>query len=1027
MGHRFRVALGLRAALLFLIAAFAGPAVAAEPANPQLTALIDGVEDETKRSADLRIETMEIAVRVHGGIAETSLTARFRNPGQNRLEGRFTLAMPEGSVVTGYALDVAGTMIDGVLVDQIIARRAYEARVRERIDPGLGEVSRGFRFSTRVYPIEAGSFRTVRLTFVTPLDPGRGYVLPLSHGQEIGQLSIVVEATGVAAAPRLVLPAGEARWEGQGPYRASYRATQARIAGNLAIAPPEREAALLAGRAGTGETFFEIVDEGEGPASRAPRPGSVAILWDRSLSRGDDRLEAELALLRDYLERVRPRAIELILFDSGGSERIGLKDAAAVSARLRRIVYRGATSLDALAGKPIEADTCLLFTDGLVTLGGRDRFKPHCVLNIVSSGDDSDRPWLGSLARARGGAALHLNGRNGAEQLEALTRRTVRVASVRSNAGAPVEFAFLDSPANGWRIVGRMPDKGGVVVRLTGSETPERVYTPKGAVVPWPGAAALWAADRLAVRAASDEEDRDSVIAFARRYSVAGPDISFLVLETPEDYVESRIEPPATLPAELLARYRELASAAAAEKEKVRSDRFDTLLARWEDQKKWWATRFDMRAKRDDGESGDDGGPPSEPMPEPMPEPVPAPPPMVEPSQPTPPLADLPAAQAAPTEGLAGASGSDSSITVTGTLIPQPNLVSTSPVKVVGQESLAAKAKPPGSTVGSELAPTAEVKAAEWDSDRPYVAALKAAPPERWEQVLAQQQAVHGALPAFWLDASEFYHRSGRRGEALRLLLSALELPTRDSETLGIVAERLIRWGDLDRAVALYERMAAMDRDHPHPRRGLGLALAKRAAEKRGEAARADLARAIALLADVALTVDDGTYEGFNIVALTEVNSMIARYRRLGGTDVPLDPRLIANLDLDLRIVLEWKNEEFDVDMWLTEPNGERASYYNDSTAIGGRLSDETTDGSGPEQYMLRRAPGGTYSLKAEIYSGDPINPNGTARVIARLIRDFGRAGEREELVEVELLPQENGGDDDEDGAIPVAKIFVRR
>ena len=69
MEYRFRVALGLQAVLLLILAVFAGPVAAAEPANPQLTALIDGVEDEGKRSADLRIETMEIVLRVHGGIA----------------------------------------------------------------------------------------------------------------------------------------------------------------------------------------------------------------------------------------------------------------------------------------------------------------------------------------------------------------------------------------------------------------------------------------------------------------------------------------------------------------------------------------------------------------------------------------------------------------------------------------------------------------------------------------------------------------------------------------------------------------------------------------------------------------------------------------------------------------------------------------------------------------------------------------------------------------------------------------------
>lgn len=137
--------------------------------------------------------------------------------------------------------------------------------------------------------------------------------------------------------------------------------------------------------------------------------------------------------------------------------------------------------------------------------------------------------------------------------------------------------------------------------------------------------------------------------------------------------------------------------------------------------------------------------------------------------------------------------------------------------------------------------------------------------------------------------------------------------------------------------------------------------------------------------------------------------------------------RLVANLDLDLRIVVEWKNEEVDVDMWVKEPNGEVASYWNDDTQIGARLSPETTDGSGPEQYLLRRAASGPFEVKAEIYSDDPINPNGTARIIARFIRDFGRPGEREELIEVELLPQKESEDSDDDDAVPVGTVRVRR
>ena len=368
---------------------------------------------------------------------------------------------------------------------------------------------------------------------------------------------------------------------------------------------------------------------------------------------------------------------------------------------------------------------------------------------------------------------------------------------------------------------------------------------------------------------------------------------------------------------------------------------------------------------------------------------------------------------------------------VTGSRIPSPNLTSVTPVTVLNANEIRIASKPPGSTVtGAGQPAEPEVAEAEWAPNRPYLTALKAARGSDRERALAEQQRIHGALPAFWLDVSEYYRRSGRREEAFRLLLSALELPTRDSETLGLVAERLIRWGDVDSAIALHERMVAMDREHPHPRRGLALALAKRASGKPREAAKADLARAIALLSELILTVDDDEYEGFDIVSLTELNAMIAQYRRLGGTDVPLDPRLIANLDMDLRIVVEWKNENLDVDMWLKEPNGELASYYNDDTRIGGRLSPETTDGSGPEQYLLRRAADGTYVLKAEIYSEDALNPNGSARVIARLIRDFGRPGQREEMVEVELLPDsqdENEGDEEDEDRVPVARIRIRR
>jgi hypothetical protein len=221
--------------------------------------------------------------------------------------------------------------------------------------------------------------------------------------------------------------------------------------------------------------------------------------------------------------------------------------------------------------------------------------------------------------------------------------------------------------------------------------------------------------------------------------------------------------------------------------------------------------------------------------------------------------------------------------------------------------------------------------------------------------------------------------------------------------------------------------------ERPQPLRSLALALAKRSESRPPEQARADLARAIDLLVRVIMTPWSGNYDGIELIALMEVNRLIPRYRALGGADVPLDPRLIALLDVDIRIVVEWNTEETDLDLWVDEPNGERAYFANQESNIGGRVSDDMTSGYGPEEYLLRRAPEGTFTVRADVYSADRINPNGASRITARLIRNFGRADEKEELVEIELLPEREGGDADqgsseeEDDVRLIGKIRVRR
>ncbi|MCP4041999.1 MAG: hypothetical protein GY731_08595, partial [Gammaproteobacteria bacterium] len=117
----------------------------------------------------IELQGLEIQAVVTGLHAETTQTMRFYNPNRRDLEGNLTFPLPDGAVVCGYALDVDGKMVDGVVVPKQEARRILEAEQRKGVDPGIVEQVQGNVYRTRIYPIPSRSTRTVRITYVSDL------------------------------------------------------------------------------------------------------------------------------------------------------------------------------------------------------------------------------------------------------------------------------------------------------------------------------------------------------------------------------------------------------------------------------------------------------------------------------------------------------------------------------------------------------------------------------------------------------------------------------------------------------------------------------------------------------------------------------------------------------------------------------------------------------------------------------------------------------------------------------------------
>ncbi|KQY27597.1 hypothetical protein ASD38_16965 [Caulobacter sp. Root487D2Y] len=956
---------------------------AAETANPMLIAKPRGVAGtEGKQTKALKIARLEVGTTLAGGLAQTTIEARFENPTQTVMEGDFTLVLPAGAVVNGYALDVGGRMVDGVLTGKRQARLVYESRVRAGIDPGLAEVTADNNFHTQVYPILPGQGRTIRLRYVSPLAADGSFALPLSSEAAVGAYKATVTVLGAAAPPVVTAKGFPRTWsETEGGVTASMEAKDAALSEGLKIGPWRSAGPLALSRHANGERFFELRLPFDAHAATA---GRLRVYWDRSRSRSDDDLKGEIAVLRRYVEAAKPKSIELVTFADDAPRAVTLPapTGEALEAALRGLLYGGASSLKGVFEAGVgKADTCVLVSDGRMTVDGWDPKPPPCRTLALSSAKDADRNFLSVLAERGGGTHVDLSAIDAEAALARLTSVGPPPFTLTADDGQAVEHRLVAGPSGRWWIIGKTPAARALKFASPGVT---QTLPLDGTVQAFDGVGVLWGREAVAALLATDRPDGDEALALARRYNVATEDASFVVLENVSDYVEAGVAPPSSAGEAMADGYRRAVIAQKSQEAQLRAARLDTIVEAWAKQKTWWTTVHKpqeiSRRDREEGQPMPTGAPPLQ-------IPVPPPPP--------------PAAYAsAPGESV-------DEVAVTGARSQDFS-------DQAMRRAPAANAPPPPPPPpppAAEAAPdrSITVEAAEWNPDRPYLKALAAASPQGWHDRYVELEMQYGAAPAFYFDVAEQLARSGRKADAAQVVLSALDVPGANGKTMIIVADRLQAYGALDRAVWLRERILFLEPDRPQPRRDLALVLIARGDQTTGKAREADYRRALDLLNEVIVRPWDRAYDGVEVIALMEVNHLIARMKAVGLDQSVLDPRLVALLDVDIRAVLDWNTDKTDMDLWVDEATGERAIYSHPATTAGGRLSNDMTAGFGPEEYLLRRAPDGEYVLRVNVYASDVLDPNGPSTVRVRLFRDWGRPGEKQESFTIELKKGDNG------------------
>ncbi len=122
----------------------------------------------------VRLKGHRVSATLNGQVAEVTVEQTFHNHSGAQLEGTYLFPLPEGAVISRFAMTMFGKMIEGEIIEREQARRIYQSIVSRRRDPGLLEYMGRGLFRARVFPIMPHKDLTIRLTFQQVLPDNEG-------------------------------------------------------------------------------------------------------------------------------------------------------------------------------------------------------------------------------------------------------------------------------------------------------------------------------------------------------------------------------------------------------------------------------------------------------------------------------------------------------------------------------------------------------------------------------------------------------------------------------------------------------------------------------------------------------------------------------------------------------------------------------------------------------------------------------------------------------------------------------------
>ncbi|WP_313254478.1 VIT domain-containing protein [Empedobacter sp.] len=924
------------------------------------------------------LQSMNVQVEIFGNLAKTTTTLVFTNSSSRNLEGNLVFPLPENTTVSGYAIDINGKLRNAVPVTKVRAVEVFESIQKQNIDPGIIEKVEGNNFRTRISPIPAKGSRTIQLSYYQELKLDKSsyqYHLPLDSSKKIAKFNLTTKVYNAAGKPQLIeTPDGSFNFsENSNIYEANLSKTdftpKKSLIINLPKSPNNVESFVQKNVDGSVYFYANLLVD----AKSQPKVWSknIGIIWDNSLSGLKRNHQKELEFLDKIISQQKNLNIEVSLlnFSLEKSRFFQIKngDWSELKKYLENVTYDGGTNYAKILPASLKADEYLLFSDGISSFGS-NIFNIDKPFYTIASSPTSNYGVLKMIAQKVGGKFINLNENSVENAFKQINESSVQFLGIINNTAGEVYPISTNDVNNGISISGISQYPNAKLMMMFGrngkvefnkeldlSKATQNLEISK-----------IWAQSKVNYLELNLEQYKTEIEEIGKQFSIVTSNTSLIVLENVSDYVKYKINPPAELQSE----FNKLSKQGFEQNETRKADLLKNAIAKAKELKEWWKKDFKYIKPKYPKPVGDSTTYLEETvqvnmvMPEPR-----------------------------TTAVMEMESSAEQAMVVTANGVRRES-------RSLGYASANFVADKKMKDESSASVP--EIKIVNVKSDKEYMKLIEAS--KNPYQTYLDLRKDYAETPAYYFDVATFFFQKKEKETGLKILSSIADLGLEDAELYKMLAYKLKEIEEYQTELFITKKVLDWRPFDAQSYRDYALALQD---NEQYQSALEHLYKV--LTNDYSIEIANRDRDITEII-VPEVNNLISLHRKeLNLSKINKD--IIVDIPVDIRVVMNWNKDMTDIDLWVTDPNGEKCFYGHRTTAIGGRMSEDVTQGFGPEQFMLKKAIKGKYKIETNFFGERQMSISGPTTISAEIYLMYSSGKQVKKMITFQNNKPNSGGE----------------